>query len=177
MIPGFEEIRNQIIQLRKNLDMTQAEVAKKAEVSQSFIAKLESGKSTPNYDAVARLYNTLSSMSRGNEENAVELMNTYVVTVSPDDSVQYASSIMRTENYSQLPVLQNGRQVGSVTGMCLLNVDPDDKVKDHMQPAFPEVPENTSKSAVSELLKSTNAVLVRKQADDIIGIITPSDLI
>lgn len=177
MLPAFDEIRERIVRLRKEAGMTQAELAEQADVSQSFIAKLERGQSTPNYEAVSRVYNTLENVTREQEQTAVELMTTYVVSLSPDDTVRYASSIMKTENYSQLPVLKGGKCIGTVTTMAILEADCDDNVRAHMGEPLPEVPGNTSRTAISELLKTSNAVLVQNKSKGIAGIITASDVI
>lgn len=177
MLPRFEDIRERIITMRKKAGLTQSEIAEKTGVSQSFVAKLERGQSTPNYDAVARLYNILEEINNNEDAIAVELMTTYVVSVSPQDTVRYASSIMKSENYTQIPVINDGQSIGTVTNKTIIDADPEDPVEDHMDAALPEVPEDASRNAVSELLSSTEAVLVKRKGDGIIGIITPSDLI
>lgn len=176
MLPGFEELRNQLIAKRKEAGLTQAEIAEKANVSQSFVAKVEKGRSTPNYDDVSRLYNTLEELLNGGSNSAVNVMTSYIVSVTPSDTVRHASSIMRSENYTQLPVLNNGTNEGTVTNRTLLNADPNDAVNDHIEPPLPEVPENTSKQALSELLKTNDAVLVRRDKE-IVGIVTAADMI
>ncbi len=178
MLPAFEDVRDRIVHRRKQVGLTQAELAKEADVSQSFVAKLERGQSTPNYDAVARLYNALEDMVRDEEQSAVELMTSYVVTLSPEDTVRYASSVMKTENYSQIPVVDgSGKNIGTVTTMSVLHADPDDDITDHMEAPLPEVPEGTSRTAVSELLKTSNAVLVNRQGEGITGIISAADIL
>lgn len=177
MLPRFETVREQIIAMRRKADITQAAAAEKAEVSQSFIAKLERGQSTPNYDAVARLYNVLEEMINGEDRIAAQLMTTYVISVAPDDDVRYASSVLRREKISRLPVIDDGDNVGTVTGRSLMDADSNDPVGDHMESALPEVPEESTASAVRELLNTADAVLVRRTDNGIVGIITPSDLI
>jgi len=51
------------------------------------------------------------------------------------------------------------------------------KIKDIMRKNLPIIPHNTPKEAVSELLKTHNAVLVKGKKGKIIGIITPADLL
>jgi len=177
MLPRFDTIREQIIAMRKRAGITQQTAADKADVSQSFIAKLESGQSTPNYDAVARLYNVLEELVNGQDQIAAQVMTTYVISVSTDDDVRYAASVLRRENISRLPVLDDGRNIGTVSGRSLLNADWGDTVERHMDAALPEVPEDATVSAIKDLLTNADGVLVRRQDDGIVGIITPSDLI
>ncbi len=178
MLPTFDDVRERIVRQRKQIGMTQSDLAGQADVSQSFIAKLERGQSTPNYEAVARLYNTLEEIVRDEEQTATEIMTSYVVTVAPDDTVRHASGLMKAENYSQLPVVNDSRHcVGTVTSMSLLEAPSGDTVREHMAAPLPEVPEDTSKTAVCELLTTANAVLVRRQDEGITGIITASDVL
>lgn len=177
MLPRFEDVRQRVITMRRQADITQSKLAEKADVSQSFVAKLESGRSTPNYDAVARLYNVLEEMVNGEDKIASNIMTTYVVSVAPDDTVRYATSAMRRDNYSRLPVIEDGKSIGTVTGKSLMGADPEDPVEDYMEGALPEVPADASISAIKELLDSAEAVLVRRQGDGIVGIVTPSDLL
>lgn len=177
MLPRFDTIREQIIAMRKKAGITQQTAADRADVSQSFIAKLESGQSTPNYDAVSRLYNVLEEQVNGQDQIAAQVMTTYVISVTPDDDVRYASSVLRRENISRLPVIDDGTNIGTVTGQSLLDADPEDTVADHMDAALPEVPEDVTVSAIKDLLTASDAVIVRRKNDGIVGIITPSDLI
>lgn len=176
MIPTFDEVRERITTRRNQLGLTQQELAEVAEVSQSFIAKLEQGRNTPNYAAVARVYNALEKREEGDERTAGELMSSYVVSVRSDDTVNHATSLMKTRNYSQLPVIDDNRCVGSVTLKTLLDLESDEEIGDHVEPAFPEVQESAGKDAVAELLQTTDAVLVRRN-NSIRGIITATDLL
>lgn len=176
MIPAFDEVRERITARRNQIGLTQQELADTADVSQSFIAKLEQGRNTPNYAAVARVYNTLEKMETDDEQTAGELMSSYVVSVRSDDTVDHATSIMKTRDYSQLPVIDDNRCVGSVTLKTLLDLEPGEEIGDHVESAFPEVQESAGKDAVAELLQTADAVLVRRN-NSIRGIITATDLI
>lgn len=177
MLPQFDDVREQIVSMRKKSGLTQAEIAQKSGVSQSFVAKLESGQSTSNYASVVSVYNTLEDLNENGDSTATQLMTSYVVSVAPEDTVRYACSVMRTENYSQLPVIKNGQSLGTVTNQSLVNADPEDTVEEHMETPLPEVPEDTPKTTLSELIRNTDAVLIRRKDDGIIGIVTASDLI
>ncbi|MFB6294580.1 MAG: multiprotein-bridging factor 1 family protein [Candidatus Nanohaloarchaea archaeon] len=84
MIPGLDDLRDRITELRTETGLTQAEAADAAGVSQSFVAKLESGDSVPNYRDAARLYNTLEERARAAGKTAADVMNADVVAVAPD---------------------------------------------------------------------------------------------
>ncbi|MFB6077163.1 MAG: CBS domain-containing protein [Candidatus Nanohaloarchaea archaeon] len=176
MIPALDDLREQIVSMRHDLDMTQAEAADAADVSQSFVAKLEAGTTAPNYDAAARLYNALERLQEREAVTARDIMTADIASLSPDDAVSAAAETMRAQEFSQLPVMADDRCVGSVTSRSLLDADPEATVGDVMAAPFPTVPVDTTADAVRELLRSTNAVLVTDD-DEIAGIITAADLL
>lgn len=53
-----------------------------------------------------------------------ERMSHPVITVSPDTPIQEALKLMRAENISRTPVVENGKMVGIVTENDLLNASP-----------------------------------------------------
>lgn len=176
MIPELDDLRRQVQELRRSAGMTQQAVAEAAGVSQSFVAKLERGDTVPNHRDAAAVYNTLKAVDQEAETAAAEMMSTDVVAVAPDDTVAAASRTMKAQGFSQLPVVDGGDCVGSVTSRGLLDADEADPVRDYMAPAFPTVPPDTAQAAVAELLRSANAVLVRDETG-IAGIVTAADLI
>ncbi len=176
MIPVLDDLRRQVRTLRTEADLTQADAAEMAEVSQSFVAKLEAGESVPNYADAAALYNALAQAARDETVTAEAMMSTSMVAVAPTATVEEAADTMKAEGFSQLPVLEEGECVGSVTSRDLLGADAEAPVRAHMSAAFPTVPPTTGKDAVAELLAASNAVLVRNQ-NGITGIITAADLI
>ena len=78
---------NEIKQMRKNLGITQKELCEKARVSQSLIAKIESGKIDPSYRNVQKIFDALNSMSKHESKKASDIMNKYVVSLKPEDKV------------------------------------------------------------------------------------------
>ncbi|MDY6769366.1 MAG: CBS domain-containing protein [Candidatus Nanohaloarchaea archaeon] len=176
MIPALDDLRARVRELRETAGLTQADAADEAGVSQSFVAKLEAGDSVPNYRDAARLYNALEAAARSSGASAGDVMTADVVALHPGDTVRAASDRMTAEGFSQLPVIDGGECVGSVTSRRLLEADPGDPVREHMGPAFPAVPAETSVDAVTELLDASNAVLVREN-NGIDGIITAADVL
>jgi len=81
---------------------------------------------------------------------------------------------------SQLPVIENGKVIGTVTEESIIknlgsNIA-DEKVEDIMETPLPSVPENTNISMIRPLLEDHSGVLVIRKGD-VIGIITRSDLL
>ncbi len=48
------------------------------------------------------------------------VMSTNVITISPDDNVSHAASLLYTKKIGALPVVENGKLVGIVTGTDML---------------------------------------------------------
>jgi predicted transcriptional regulator len=55
---------NEICRRRKMLNLTQAELAKRAGVSRSLIAKLETGRLNPSYMVAKRIFDVLEALER-----------------------------------------------------------------------------------------------------------------
>ena len=82
-IPSPEELR--LLRIRAGL--TQAELAKKAGVSQSLIARIESGKVNPRVSTLMRIYQALEEFME-DELTACEVMSSPVVYVLPSTLVE-----------------------------------------------------------------------------------------
>ena len=187
MLPSLDEIPRR----RKELGLTQTKLAGIAGVSQSIIAKIEANSVDPSYSIVRKLFTALDSLKTesGSSEDRVrrasELMSRGVVWVGRNQPVRDAVTIMRKRGYSQLPVSDGGRQVGSMSEKTVLdraahgeNLDEllKRRVADVMEPSLPVVNEDTSIDALYGLLQENYAVLV-SQGDEIIGILTKSDIL
>src|SRR5213595_3371848 len=102
MLPTLDEIPKR----RKALGLTQSRLAELAGVSQSIIAKIESGSVDPSYSIVKRLVETLERQSVDTARPRVsEIMSRPVISVSRTQFVRDAVDLMKRRGYSQLPVL------------------------------------------------------------------------
>ena len=174
-----------ISQRRRALGLTQSALAKSAGVSQSLVAKVEAGSVDASYSHVKALFDTLDRLETETSPKAGELMSPHVRPVRPGESVQSAAAFMRRHQISQLPVVEAGRIVGSVSERTVLDyiARGNDsaklammEVRDIMEEAFPTVSRSTHLNAVAELLKS-NAAIIIKDRGKIAGIITKADLL
>jgi len=100
--------------------------------------------------------------------------------VRPEDKILKVSELMMKHAISQLPVIERGKVIGTVTEESIIrnlsSTIADDTVERVMQPPMPSVPEDTSVSMIKPLLEDHPGVLVVKKGD-IVGIITRSDLL
>jgi len=182
MLPTLDEIPKK----RKALGLTQSKLAELAGVSQSIIAKIESGTVDPSYSIVKRLVETLDKQSVDTSRPRVsEIMSRPVISVSRTQLVRDAVDVMKRRGYSQLPVLEGTRSVGSISEKTILDRaargDPleallNNRVRDIMDSPLPTVNEDTPLEFVLGLLQGNYGVLVTK-GESAIGILTKSDIL
>lgn len=170
---------------RRRLGLTQVQLAELAGVSQSYIAKLEAKKIEPSYARFKAIFEALQRLEQKREVRASEIMTSEVVGVKVVDSVQEAVELMRGFGYSQLPVFDGERPVGSVSEKTIINSIVDSRgdasiikmpVSEIMEEAFPQVGEDAPISLLTGLLRIYPAVLVYRRGE-IAGIVTKADLL
>ena len=181
MLPKVEEIA----QKRRQLGLKQAELAKMAGVSQSLIAKLESGKIDSSYTNVKTIFEVLERFEIQTKIQAGKVLQNKVVGVQKNELVSKVVKLMKSCGFSQLPVFDGKQAVGSISEKTLLNQIlagrdlaqiaklPAEEV---MEEAFPQVDKNAPLSLISSLLLVYPAVLV-SQKGKVVGIITKADLL
>ncbi|WP_455276561.1 CBS domain-containing protein [[Eubacterium] cellulosolvens] len=181
MLPKIEEIERR----RKSLGLGQKQLAKMVNVSQSMIAKIESGRINPSYIKTKAIFDLLESLERKREIKAKDIHHGKVVGVQRDDLVSIATDKMHETGYSQLPVFDNIQVVGSISERTVLDQiikgkDPAQlsklKVEEVMDEAFPSVDKETPITVLSTLLQYNPAVMIGHKGK-IIGIITKADLL
>jgi predicted transcriptional regulator len=182
-LPSIEEIKKR----RKMLGLSQKGLAERIGVSQSLIAKIESGKVKPSYEVVKKVFELFESLEKPKVGYAKDIKSSNVVWVSKDDKISYAVSLMFKHGFSQLPVIDknSGMCVGSIyeksIARKMFSLDnPKElygrRVEDVMEEQFPVVDEDTPIPVIAALLQYCQAVLTAKKGR-ITGIITNSDLI
>jgi len=172
------EVR-EIKTIRKQFGLTQAELAKKSGVSQSLIAKLESGKIDASYSKVRQIFNFLESMHKKQELKAGDIMRKSIIPIGPEASISSAIQKMRKHGISQLPVVSSGNCIGMISETIILDSilkKNAQKVGEIMGDAPPVVSKKTPISAVSELLRNLPIVMVSDKGK-LVGVVTKSDLL
>ena len=170
---------------RRRLGLTQTQLAELAGVSQSYIAKLETKKIEPSYTRVKAIFEALQRLEHKREARASEIMTSEVIGVQMSDPVQKAVGLMRAYGYSQLPVFDGGRAVGSVSEATIIDkIVSSEKgksvaerpVSEIMDDVFPQVGMDAPVSLIISLLRIYPAVLVSRRGETK-GIVTKADLL
>src|SRR6056297_4308902 len=172
-LPTPQDLRER----RTALGLTQSSLADAAGVSQPLIARIEGGDVDPRLSTLRRIVNALDE-AEGEVVRAVDLMHEDVVSVAPDDSVRAAIETMEAEAYSQLPVLQSGIPVGSISQGDVIRAGED--VGDHpvsevMSESFPTVATDATVDEIRNLLEHYKAIMVT-EGGSTVGIITEADI-
>ncbi|MBU1622075.1 MAG: CBS domain-containing protein, partial [Nanoarchaeota archaeon] len=168
MIENLQEIKR----MRKNLGINQKDLAAQAGVSQSLIAKIESGKLDPTFTKAKQIFQALEDLQEKEEIKAKEIMNKKVVFVKANDKVKEIIAIMKRKGISQVPVLKNEKVCGLITEGTILKklVQNPEKInylraEEIMEDAPPIVSPKTNLKILLELLKESQLILVAEKGE------------
>lgn len=104
-----------------------------------------------------------------------------VVAVSPEDSIRKAVRLMRQNGFSQMPVLKDGVQVGSVRELWVMKAlasgeaRPDQRVGGVMKEPFPSLKKDDTILNPFALLKEKGAAVVN-DGEEVEDIVTTADV-
>ncbi len=161
---------------RKLLGLTQSQLAKQVNVSQSLLTKVERGLVVPNYEIAMNIFSVLESMESKDQVIAKDAMHAHVITLKPSDTIQKAVALVKKHTISQFPVVEGHRLVGSIASLDLVGESRNARIGDILREPFSTVNETTPISVVKSILKSSRAVVVLNKGE-IRGIITAEDLL
>lgn len=173
----------EIKKLRRNLNLTQKQLAEKAKVSQSLIAKIESLKIDPTYTKTVQIFNALNSINEKSNISIKEIINKNIISINPETSIIQAIAIMKKHEISQIPVIDN-HPIGLITESILLdNLSKFDseklkdiKVKQIMDECPPILSLECPLQIITTLLKHYPMILI-KDKEKLSGLITKSDIL
>ena len=177
MLPELKEIKAK----RKELNLTQKELAEKSKVPQSVIAKIENQKISPSYESVKRIFDALNC-GADKQQTAKNIMTKNIISITEKEKVSKAIQLMNKHGISQLPVMRKNIPIGTVTEQTIMDkigsgrIDGLEKVSEVMEECLPIIESESKLEAVSSLLKYYPAVLV-KEKDKLTGIITRTNII
>jgi predicted transcriptional regulator len=181
MFPPLEDIAKK----RRRLGLRQTELAKLAGVSQSLIAKLESGRIDSSYTNVRMIFDVLERLEAKTKVQEEKVVPNKVIGIQKDEPILKVVRLMKEHGYSQIPVFDGKQSVGSISEKTILRQILVGKdlaqisklpTEEIMEEAFPQVSEDAPLSLISSLLQTYSAVLVARKGD-VVGILTKADLL
>lgn len=175
MIPEPGEVQL----LRKQAGMTQKQLAVACGLSQAMISRIENGTINPTVNTMITIAKALlNTTGQSKVLNARDLMNAPPIYCKPSNKIKEVSRIMEKNNISQLPVISQGRCVGTITETLLLKhlSKSTKKASDIMERPLPTLDTDADTTKIQRLLAQHPAVLVTNK-NSIIGIVTKADLI
>lgn len=176
---------SQIKPIRKKVGLTQTELAEASEVSQAYVAKIESGKADPKISTLKRISDALEENTEQEEITAEEVMKKPIISIKPSDNIKKAIKLMEAHDISQIPVLKYKKPVGSLAEETIIRKISsggnlfklvNENVEKIMEDPFPSVGPDADIETILHLLEHNPAVLVLKKGDPV-GIITKADLL
>ena len=171
--------------LRLKQGATQTELAKASGVSQSLIAKIESGKVDPSYSTVKALFEALNAMSSNGLQTAETVVNTKLIVILSDEKIKDAIKKMKQHEISQIPIVEQRKIIGLVTESNILEClaetsDPEHFVSQTVMTIAnscpPTVPKQTPLPIVLSLLSHFPLIVVFDN-HKYLGVITKSDVL
>ncbi len=178
-IPSPDELKHK----RIALGLTQSNLAKRAGVSQPLIARIEAGDVDPRLSTLKKIIDVFNDIEK--EDIFIrDIMNMDLISVSPEESIDTAVHIMEKHNISQIPVIQNGNSVGSISEDVIVRSMAGKKasfishmkIGDMMGDSFPTLPPKTDIKTASYMLENHPAVLVMEKGK-VTGVVTKYDIL
>ncbi|MFX1428033.1 MAG: CBS domain-containing protein [Promethearchaeota archaeon] len=181
-LPSLSEIKR----LRKKLNISQKELADKLKLTQSTISRIESGSIDPPYTKFKMIYEYLEnekSKRKKSKMYAKDIMTQDIKFIKPSSTIREAVEIMNDHGISQLPIIENKNNYGSITSKKIQKYITDNPeilgadVTLIKELPFPEVNETWNVKDISNLLIRYSAVLVKDDRHNFVGIITDADFL
>ena len=177
-----EELKK-IKKMRQKLGITQAELSKLTNVSQSMITKIERGKIEPSYSIARKILVTLEQEIKGKNKQvkARDVCSKKIISVKSDHTISKALDLMVKNAISQMPVFKDKVLVGSVSEELFIKKydqlkNKQMKVENIMDEAFPTIPEDADIFLVNEMLRVYPAIIVIKNGMPL-GIISKTNIL
>jgi predicted transcriptional regulator len=177
---------NVLVEIRKRrlaLGIPLGELARAVGKSDATLSRIERGQIRPSYDLVQKLLAYLEAQEglAAPRLKVRDILNREVVTVDSAATLQVAAQRMESGAFSQLPVLEHGRVVGSLSEAALLRALGSAqggrvRVREILETAYPQVDEEFPADLLPGLFAHYPAVLVLRRGE-LRGIVTKADLI
>ncbi len=166
---------------RIKLNLSQIQLSKLSNVSQSIINKIENKKIEPLYSTVKKLEETLELLEKKQDKKLKEIKTEEIKKININKNLQEALELMIKYDYSQIIVEEKKELVGVIYNNTILKLiqKKKDLEKIKVKEYYKEIPilldENLTIKEVECLFKKIPFALT-KQKNKITGIITKTDI-
>ncbi len=168
---------------RAALGISLGELARAVGRSDATLSRIERGQIRPSYELVQKILNYLEAQEGVSAPRLTvsDLMSRSITTVESSATLTVAAQRMESGAFSQLPVMDDGRVVGSLSEAALLRALAGPtahrlRVRDVLETAYPIVDEGFPADLLPPLLGRYSGVLVAHRGE-VRGIVTKADLI
>ncbi len=171
--------------MRTRLGLSQKQLAELAGVTQAYISKIEARTVDPRVSTLEKISKALErATAMEKRANVGQIMTSPIVAVKSDDRVDKVIHLMKSYDISQLPVLDEEVQVGSISEATVVQRIASGEnmgrllkrnVRDIMENSFPTVSKDTDIDVVYALLEHEPAIIVVEHGK-VAGIVTKADL-
>ncbi len=176
---ALREIRRR----RAALGISLGDLARAVGRSDATLSRIERGQIRPSYELVQRILAYLEAQEglASPRLTVADLMSRALTSVESSATLATAAQRMESGAFSQLPVLDDGHVVGSLSESALLRALAQAnahrlRVRDVLEVAYPVVEEGFPADLLPPLLGRYPGVLVSHRGE-VRGIVTKSDLI
>ena len=143
-----------IKKMREEAGLTQEELAKATGITQAHVAKIENEKVNPSLSIV----NSILSILQSNKKiRCKDFVTKSVISIKPEDSINYAVKLMKKNDISQIPIIEKGRCIGSISDKTIIRnldkVSGSTEVREIMDDPFPMISSNDSIDIIKTLLE------------------------
>jgi len=180
-LPDLIEIK----QIRRKLNISQRDLEEELNIPQATISRIENGIGNPSYLSVKKIFDYLDNLKSGkknSEKKAKDIKSNKIISIVSKATIKEAVNLMNEYKFSQLPIIDNNQNIGSITSKKIQKIIIDhpemitaeiDVIKEL---PFPEIEKDWDIKNISGLLTNYPAVLV-KEKGEYTGIITDADLL
>lgn len=176
---------SEIKAMRIKLGLTQAQLAELAGITQAYVSKIEAATADPRVSTLEKISRALERATDAEKRVTVEkIMTSPIIAVRSRDRVEKAVRLMKSYDISQIPVIEGGVNVGSISEATIVRKIASGEnmsrllkrdVDELMDGPFPTLNKDADVDVVYSLLKHEPAVLIMEHGKAI-GIVTKADL-
>ena len=178
-IPELKSIIAEIRTARQKRSIRSSALAKASGISPSAMSKLERGMLKPSYDLVYKVLEALDDLiaAQGASATISATVARGVISVSVIDTISKAREIMKKNDISQLPVVDNdGRILGLVTEKSILDNPEAVTCGNALEFSYAVLGPEANLEKARQLVRNTQAILVVEESK-LVGILTKADFL